>query len=103
MTSDHSVTSWGETLVGRSARAMRMPRGRKKRRSSHSSTAGPLCDKSLGGFIEHVFHDGEGVHGLLLLDDQGRIDADLRIVDHREHAAREQGVEDPPRGALVEQ
>src|SRR3989442_13182824 len=98
MTSDHRVTSWGETRVGRSARAMRMPRGRKKRRSSQSSTAGPLCDKSLGGFIEHVLHDGEGVHRLLLLDDQRRIDADLGFLDHCQKAARDQWVEDPPPG-----
>src|SRR2546430_2809387 len=33
----------------------------------------------------------------------GRVDSHLGIVDHREHAARQQGVEDPSRRFLVEQ
>src|SRR2546426_1748697 len=103
ITSDHSVTWSAEIPVGCSARAIRMPMGRKKWRSTHSSTARPLCDKSLCGFTEHFLHDGEGAHRLVLLDHQRRIDADLRIVDHREHAARQQRVEDPPGGLLVEQ
>src|SRR6266581_2983169 len=84
--SDHIVTWSAEIPVGCSARAMRMPTGRKKWRSVHSSTACPLCDKSVCGFTEHVLHDGEGAHRLLLLDDERRIDANLRIVDHHQHA-----------------
>src|SRR6266496_5094967 len=95
MTSDHSVTWSAEIPVGWSARAIRMPMGRKKCRSAHSSTAWPLCDKSFCGFTEHVLDDGQGRHRLLLVDDERRIDAHLGIVDHGEHAPREQGVEDP--------
>src|SRR3989441_13209074 len=101
--SDHRVTWSAETPLGSRPRAIRMPMGRKKWRSTDSSTARPLCDKSLCGFTEHFLHDGEGAHRLVLLDHQRRIDADLRIVDHREHAARQQRVEDPPGGLLVEQ
>src|SRR5260370_17996248 len=103
ITSDHSVTWSAEIPVGWSARAMRMPMGRKKCRSAHSSTARPLCDKSVCGFSEHILHGGEGAHRLILVDHQGRIDANLGIVDHREHAAGQQRVEDPACGFLVEQ
>src|SRR6266513_2489902 len=103
MSSDHSVTWSGEMPVGYSARAIRIPMGRKKCRSSHSSTAWPLCDKSFCGFTEHILHDGEGAHRLILVDHQGWIDANLGVVDHREDAAGEQRVEDPARGLLVEQ
>src|SRR2546426_12324912 len=70
MRSDHRVTWSGEIPVGYSARAIRIPMGRKNRRSSHSSTACPLSDKSFGGFTEHILHDGEGTHRLVLLDDR---------------------------------
>src|SRR5213078_4661188 len=103
MSSDHSVTWSGEIPVGYSARAIRIPMGRKKCRSSHSSTARPLSDKSFRGFTEYVLHGGEGAHRLVLLDDQGWVDSHLGIVDHREHAARQQCVEDPSRRFLVEQ
>src|SRR6266704_3059993 len=103
ITSDHSVTWSAEIPVGWSARAIRIPMGRKKCRSAHSSTAWPLCDKSFCGFTEHFLHDGEGAHRLILVDHQGWIDAHLGVVDHRKDAAREQRVEDPARGLLVEQ
>src|SRR6266568_8664523 len=103
ITSDHSVTWSAEIPVGCSARAIRMPMGRKKWRSAHSSTDRPLCDKSFGGFTEHVLHDGEGAHRLVFLDDQRRVDADLGVVDHGQHAARQQGVEDPAGGLLVDE
>src|SRR5881392_1433996 len=101
--SDHSVTWSAEMPVGWSARAIRIPMGRKKCRSTHSSTARPLSDKSFRGFTEYVLHGGEGAHRLVLLDDQRRIDAYLGIVDHREHAAGQEGVENPPRRLLVQQ
>src|SRR5437899_11946000 len=103
ITSDHSVTWSAEIPVGWSARAIRIPMGRKKCKSAHSSTAWPLCDKSFCGFTEHILHDGEGAHRLILVDHQGWIDANLGVVDHREYAAGEQRVEDPARGLLVEQ
>src|SRR2546429_8897373 len=77
-----------------------MPMGRKKWRSTHSSTDRPLCDKSFGGFTEHVLHDGEGAHRLVLLDDQWRGGAGLRVVDHEQHAAPEQGGEEATGGLL---
>src|SRR5581483_11715123 len=85
--SDHRVTWSAETPVPSRARATRMPAGRKKRRSSHSSTACPLCDKSVGGFTEHLLHDGERGHRLVLLDDERRVDPHLGGVDHGQHAA----------------
>src|SRR2546427_7179234 len=103
ITSDHSVTWSAEIPVGCSARAIRMPMGRKKWRSAHSSTACPLCDKSFCGFTEHILHGGEGAHRLILVDHEGWIDANLGVVDHREHAAGQQRVEDPACGLLVEQ
>src|SRR5467141_4813493 len=103
ITSDHSVTWSAEMPVGWSARAIRMPTGRKKCRSAHSSTAWPLCDKSFCGFTEHILHDGEGAHRLILVDHQGWIDANLGVVDHRQHAAGEERVEDPACGLLVQQ
>src|SRR2546427_363753 len=103
ITSDHSVTWSAEIPVGWSARAIRIPMGRKKCRSAHSSTAWPLWDKSFCGFTEHILHDGEGTHRLILVDHQGWIDANLGVVDHREDAAGEQRVEDPARGLLVDQ
>src|SRR6267143_1253594 len=87
ITSDHSVTWSAEMPVGWSARAIRMPTGRKKCRSAHSSTAWPLCDKSFCGFTEHILHGGKGAHRLILVDHQGRIDANCGVVDHREPAA----------------
>src|SRR6266852_5672748 len=45
----------------------------------------------------------KGDHRLILVDHQGRIDANLGVVDHREHAAGQQRVEDPAGGLLVEQ
>src|SRR5206468_2612800 len=101
--SDHSVTWSAEIPVCWSARAIRMPMGRKKCRSAHSSTARPLCDKSVCGFTEHILHRSEGAHRLILVDHQGWIDANLGVVDHREHASGQQRVEDPARGLLVEQ
>src|SRR5229473_657959 len=103
MARDHSVTWSAEIPVGWSARAIRMPMGRKKCRSAHSSTARPLCNKSFCGFTEHILHGGEGAHGLILVDDQGRIDAHLGVINHREHAAGQQRIEDPAGGLLVEQ
>src|SRR5256886_14908641 len=103
MASDHSVTWSAEIPVGWSARAIRMPIGRKKWRSTHSSTARLLCDKSFCGFTEHILHGGEGAHRLILVDHEGWIDANLGVVDHREHAAGQQRVEDPACGLLVEQ
>src|SRR5438876_302999 len=103
ITSDHNVTWSAEIPVGTSARAIRMPIGRKKWRSTHSSTACPLCDKSLCGFTEHVFHRGERTHRLLLLDHEGWVNADLGVVDHRQHTTRQQRVENPACGLLVEQ
>src|SRR5467141_2077725 len=103
ITSDHSVTLSAEMPVGWSARAIRMPMGRKKCRSAHSSTARPLCDKSVCGLTEHILHGGEGAHCLILVDHQGRIDANLGIVDHRKHAASQQRVKDPAGRFLVEQ
>src|SRR5438552_5358384 len=52
--SDHSVTWSAEMPVGWSARAIRIPIGRKKWRSTHSSTARPLSDKSFGRSEEHT-------------------------------------------------
>src|SRR5213595_352930 len=101
--SDHSVTWSAEIPVRWSARAIRMPMGRKKCRSAHSSTARPLCDKSVCGFTEHVLHRREAAHRLILVDHQGGIDANLGVVDHREHASGQQRVEDPARRLLVEQ
>src|SRR5260221_584322 len=101
--SDHNVTWSAEMPVGWSARAIRMPMGRKKCRSAHSSTAWPLCDRSFCGFTEYILHGGKGAHRLILVDHQGRINANLGVVDHREHAAGQQGVEDPARGLPVEQ
>src|SRR5918912_587877 len=98
-----SVTRSGDTRVGYRAPAIRAPSGRKKWRSIHSSTSTPLVANALGGFTQHVLHDGQRLHRLRLLDHQGRIDAHLRIVDHREHAAREERVEDPARVVLGEQ
>src|SRR5256885_4777545 len=103
ITSDHSVTWSAEIPVGCSARAIRMPMGRKKWRSAHSSTARPLSDKSFCGFTEHFLHDGESAHRLVLVDHQGRIDAHFGVVDHREHATREQRVEDPACGLRSEE
>src|SRR6059058_5028007 len=103
MRSDHRVTWSGEIPVGYSARAIRIPMGRKNRRSSHSSTACPLSDRSFCGFTEHLLQDREGRHRLVLGDHERGVDAHLGVVDHREHPAREQGVEDPPRGLLGEQ
>jgi len=39
----------------------------------------------------------------LTLDHEWRVDTHLGIVDHRQHAARQQRVEDPPGRLLVEQ
>src|SRR5206468_3174706 len=88
-----SVTPSGETLVGASAVAMRQPAGRKNRRSAHSSTTGPLLAYTNAGRFQR----------LLVGDDERRVDADLGIVDHRDHAAREQRVENPAGRFLVEQ
>src|SRR2546429_9693497 len=71
--------------------------GRKKRRSSHSSTARPLSDKSFRGFTEYVLHGGEGAHRLVLLDDQGRGDSHPGVLNTRGPAARPPGVEGPSR------
>src|SRR2546422_3043849 len=103
MSSDHSVTWSGEIPVGYSARAIRIPMGRKKCRSSHSSTARPLSDKSFRGFTEYILHGGEGAHRLVLLDDQGRVDPHFGIVDHRKHVQRQQRVDHPAGRLLVEQ
>src|SRR6266850_5849289 len=103
ITSDHSVTWSAEIPVGWSARAMRMPMGRKKCRSAHSSTARPLCNKSFCGFTEHILHGGEGAHSLILVDHQRWVDANLGVVNHREYPAGQQRVEDPTRGLLVEE
>src|SRR5256884_7938437 len=80
MASDHSVTWSAEIPVGWSARAIRMPIGRKKWRSTHSSTARPLCDKSFCGFTEHILHGGESAHRLILVDHEGWVDANLGVV-----------------------
>src|SRR5437773_6219880 len=101
--SDHSVTWSAEMPVGWSARAIRIPIGRKKWRSTHSSTARPLSDKSFGGFTQHILHGREGAQRPIFVDDQRRIDAHLGVVDHGEHPAGQQRVEDPARGLLVEQ
>src|SRR6266550_147649 len=101
--SDHSVTWSAEMPVGWSARAIRIPIGRKNWRSTHSSTARPLSDKSFGGFTQHILHGREGAQRLIFVDDQRRIDAHLGVVDHGEHPAGQQRVEDPSRGLLVEQ
>src|SRR5712691_7731402 len=103
ITSDHSVTWSAEIPVGWSARAIRIPMGRKKCRSAHSSTAWPLCDKSFCGFTEHILHDGEGAHRLILVDHLALICANLGVVDHRADAAGEQRVEDTARGLLIDQ
>src|SRR5438132_9417599 len=86
ITSDHSVTWSAEIPVGWSARAIRIPMGRKKCRSAHSSTAWPLCDKALCGFTEHSLHDGDGTHRLIPVPHHGWFDATLWSLDHREHA-----------------
>src|SRR5207248_2797059 len=75
ITSDHSVTWSAEIPVGWSARAIRIPMGRKKWRSAHSSTAGPLCAKSFCGFTAHFLHGGKGAHRLVLDD---RLDRNAR-------------------------
>src|SRR5256885_12042760 len=68
--SDHSVTWSAEMPVGWSARAIRIPIGRKKWRSTHSSTARPLSDKSFGGFTQHILHGREGAQRLIFVDDR---------------------------------
>src|SRR5712691_8579042 len=98
-----NVTRSAETRVGSSAVAMRQPAGRKKRRSAHSSTTGPLLAYTRAGLFEHCLHRRERFHRLLVGDDERWCDADFGIVDHRDHAAGEQRVEDPPRDLLVEQ
>src|SRR5512146_1324112 len=98
-----TVTWSGVARVGPRARAMRKPRGRKKWRSIHSSTTWPLAASAVGGVTQHVLHDGEGLHRFVLSDHERRVEAHLRIVDHGEDAAREQGVEDAPGRLLVEQ
>src|SRR5213594_4086034 len=98
-----SVTSSGDMRVGASAVAMRQPAGRKNRRSAHSSTTGPLLAYTRAGLFEHRFHGAQCFHRLLIGDDERWVDAYLRVVDHRDHAAREQRVENPTRGFLVEQ
>src|SRR5438876_1224186 len=103
ITSDHSVTWSAEIPVGWSARAIRIPMGRKKCRSTHSSTARPLCDKSFCGLTDRILHGGEGAHRLILVDHEGWIDANLGVVDHRQHPAGQQRVEDPACGLLVDQ
>src|SRR5438874_12424278 len=103
ITSDHRVTWSAEVPVGCNARAIRIPMLRKKWRSTHSSTDRPLCDKSFGGFTEHVLHDGEGAHRLVFLDDQRSEERRVGVVDHRQHAARQQRVENPAGRLLVEQ
>src|SRR5438132_13618158 len=91
----HQRVTWSaETPVGSRARAMRMPRGRKNRRSTHSSTAAPLWERSFGGFTEHVLHDREGGHRFVFLDDERGMVPDLRVVDQGEHAVVGQVIED---------
>src|SRR5467141_5119391 len=97
------VTPSAETAVGASVLASHHPTGLKNRRSAHSSTTGPLLAYTRAGLFEHRFHRGEGFHRLLVGDDERRVDAYLGIVDHRDHAAREQRVENPARGLLIEQ
>src|SRR5207247_10306747 len=79
---------------------MRIPMGRKNRRSAHSSTACPLCERSFCGFTEHLLQDREGRHRLVLGDHERGDDAHIGVVDHREHPAHETGVEDTTRGLL---
>src|SRR3954471_6954502 len=98
-----SVTASAETRVGSSAVATRHPIGRKKRRSAHSSTTGPLLAYTGAGVIEHGFDRGERFHCLLVRDHEGRIETHLGIVDHCDHAPGEQRVEDLARDSLVEQ
>src|SRR5213078_3519550 len=94
------VTSSGETRVGASAVAMRQPAGRKNRRSAHSSTTGPLLAYTRAGLFEHCLQRGERFHRLLVRDDERRVDPHFGVVNHRDHAAREQRVEDPARQLL---
>src|SRR6267143_3324562 len=89
------VTPSAETAVGASVLASHHPTGLKNRRSAHSSTTGPLPAYTRAGLFEHRFHRGEGFHRLLFGDDERRIDPYFGVVDHRDHAAREQRVEDP--------
>src|SRR5437899_5166162 len=98
-----SVTASAEMRVGRRAFATRHPSGRKKRRSAHSSTTGPLLAYTRAGLLEHRFHRGESLHRLFVRDDERRVDAHFGIVDHRDDAAREQRVENPARDLLFEQ
>src|SRR2546426_9387389 len=98
----HSVTWSAEIPVGSSARAMRIPIGRKNRRSTHSSIATPLCDKSFGGFTEHIPHGGQRGHRVVFLNDERRGDSGFPIVDHCDHAAPEPRVEDPTSRLPVE-
>src|SRR5512146_2051548 len=98
-----TVTWSGVARVGPTARAIRKPRGRKKWRSIHSSTTWPLAASAFGSVTQHVLHGGKGLHRLVLSDHERRVDAHLRVVDHSEDAAGEQGVEEAARGLLIEQ
>src|SRR5512140_1007104 len=59
--------------------------------------------KRIGGLAQDVLGDRERLHCQLFRDHERRIDADFRIVDHRQHAAREARVEDLARDLLVEE
>src|SRR5712664_3286776 len=98
-----SVTLSAEMPVGARVLASHHPTGRKNRRSAHSSTTGPLLAYTRASLFEHGLDRRQRFHRLLVGDDERRVDPHLRIVDHRDHAAREQRVEDPAGDFLVEQ
>src|SRR5947207_9500223 len=98
-----SVTASADTRVFFSAVAIRHPSGRKNRRSAHSSTTGPLLAYTGARLFQHRLYGGQRFQCLLVGDDERWIDPYFRIVDHGDHAAREQRVENPPRRLLVEQ
>src|SRR5207249_10015223 len=98
-TSSAATVTWSAlTLVGASSRTRRMPSGRKKWRSVHSSTTSPLWESAIGCVTQHLLHGGQGLERLLLGQHQRRIDSNLRVVDHRDHAAGQAGIEDRPGG-----
>src|SRR3989475_13310207 len=84
-----SVTASAEMRVGRRAFATRHPSGRKKRRSAHSSTTGPLLAYTRAGLLEHCLHRGESLHRLFVRDDERRGGAELGIVGYSHDGARE--------------
>src|SRR6267143_7019135 len=97
-----SVTVSAEIPVGARSFSIHYPTGLKNGRSAHSSTTGPLLAYTRASLFEHRLNRRQRFDRLLVGDDERRIDPHFGIVDHRDHAAREQRVEDPAGDFLVE-